>query len=236
MNGFCPTSTPIYGASVVRYNPPRANKSFLLLVEHSSQLACLCLVGSFQDQFDDHLRHWIEVPVRRTNAGIRKRIFMKTLYLSAILTLALTMPATRAFAQDNSTLESDIQVLRSDLRAQKTQIVSDQLKLSDSEAKAFWPIYREYDVELSKLGDEKVAIIKEYAKDYDTITDAQIQDLAQRTFKLESKRIDLREKYFKKISKAVSPKTAARFMQVDSRLDLLMNLQLADSIPMVANK
>lgn len=161
---------------------------------------------------------------------------MKTLCLSAILTLVLAMPAARAFAQDNSTLESDIQVLRSDLRAQKTQIVSDQLKLSDSEAKAFWPIYREYDVELSKLGDEKVAIIKEYAKDYDTITDAQIQDLAQRSFKLESKRIDLREKYFKKISKAVSPKTAARFMQVDSRLDLLMNLQLADSIPMVANK
>jgi len=139
-----------------------------------------------------------------------------------------------AFAQDNSTLESDIQVLRSDLRAQKTQIISDQLKLSDAEGKSFWPIYREYETELSKLNDEKVAIVKDYATSYDTITDTQIQSLADRTFKLDNKRTDLKQKYFKKISKAVSPKTAARFIQLENRLDLLLNLQLADSIPMIA--
>ena len=154
-------------------------------------------------------------------------------YLLAVLVITLALPALPAFGQD-STLESDIQVLRSDLRAQKTQIISDQLKLSDAEGKSFWPIYREYETELSKLNDEKVAIIKDYATSYDTITDAQIQSLAERTFKLDNKRTDLRQKYFKKISKAVSPKTAARFIQLESRLDLLLNLQLADSIPMIA--
>jgi hypothetical protein len=155
-------------------------------------------------------------------------------YLLAILAITLALPAMTAFAQDNSTLESDIQVLRSDLRAQKTQIISDQLKLSDAEGKSFWPIYREYETELSKLNDEKVAIIKDYAASYDTITDTQIQSLADRTFKLDNKRTDLKQKYFKKISKAVSPKTAARFIQLENRLDLLLNLQLADSIPMIA--
>jgi len=155
-------------------------------------------------------------------------------YLLAILAITLALPAMTAFAQDNSTLESDIQVLRSDLRAQKTQIISDQLKLSDAEGKSFWPIYREYETELSKLNDEKVAIIKDYATSYDTITDTQIQSLADRTFKLDNKRTDLKQKYFKKISKAVSPKTAARFIQLENRLDLLLNLQLADSIPMIA--
>ena len=155
-------------------------------------------------------------------------------YLLAILAVALALPATTAFAQDNSTLDSDIAVLRSDLRAQKTQIVSDQLKLSDAEGKTFWPIYRDYETEMSKLNDEKVSIIKDYAASYDTITDAQIQSLADRTFKLENKRTDLKQKYFKKISKAVSPKTAARFIQLDNRLDLLMNLQIADSVPMLA--
>jgi len=154
-------------------------------------------------------------------------------YLLAILAGALALPLMTASAQDNSTLESDIQVLRSDLRAQKTQIISDQLKLSDAEGKSFWPIYREYETELSKLNDEKVSIIKDYASSYDTITDTQIQSLADRTFKLESKRNDLKQKYFKKISKAVSPKTAARFIQLENRLDLLLNLQLADSIPMI---
>jgi 1-aminocyclopropane-1-carboxylate deaminase/D-cysteine desulfhydrase-like pyridoxal-dependent ACC family enzyme len=159
---------------------------------------------------------------------------MKNRYMLAILAVTLALPTLAAFAQDNSTLDSDIQVLRSDLRAQKTQIMSDQLKLSDAEAKSFWPIYREYETELSKLNDEKVAIIKDYAASYDTITDPQIQSLADRTFKLENKRTDLKQKYFKKISKSVSPKTAARFIQLENRLDLLLNLQIADSVPMLA--
>ena len=161
---------------------------------------------------------------------------MKNRCLFAILVATLALPALAAFAQDNSTLDSDIQVLRSDLRAQKTQIISDNLKLSDPESKAFWPVYREYETELSKLNDEKVSIIKDYAASYDNMTDAQVQSLADRSFKLEGKRNDLKQKYFKKISKAVSPKTAARFIQLENRLDLLMNLQIADSVPMVANK
>jgi hypothetical protein len=161
---------------------------------------------------------------------------MKNRCLFAILVATLALPAMAAFAQDNSTLDSDIQVLRSDLRAQKTQIISDNLKLSDPESKAFWPVYRDYETELSKLNDEKVSIIKDYAASYDNMTDAQVQSLADRSFKLENKRNDLKQKYFKKISKAVSPKTAARFIQLENRLDLLMNLQIADSVPMVANK
>ena len=88
---------------------------------------------------------------------------MKNRCLFAILVATLALPAMAAFAQDNSTLDSDIQVLRSDLRAQKTQIISDNLKLSDPESKAFWPVYRDYETELSKLNDEKVSIIKDYA-------------------------------------------------------------------------
>jgi hypothetical protein len=171
--------------------------------------------------------------MQKTKRGLP---IMKNRCLFAILVATLALPAMAAFAQDNSTLDSDIQVLRSDLRAQKTQIISDNLKLSDPESKAFWPVYRDYETELSKLNDEKVSIIKDYAASYDNMTDAQVQSLADRSFKLENKRNDLKQKYFKKISKAVSPKTAARFIQLENRLDLLMNLQIADSVPMVANK
>jgi hypothetical protein len=171
--------------------------------------------------------------MQKTKRGLP---IMKNRCLFAILVATLALPAMAAFAQDNSTLDSDIQVLRSDLRAQKTQIISYNLKLSDPESKAFWPVYRDYETELSKLNDEKVSIIKDYAASYDNMTDAQVQSLADRSFKLENKRNDLKQKYFKKISKAVSPKTAARFIQLENRLDLLMNLQIADSVPMVANK
>jgi hypothetical protein len=137
------------------------------------------------------------------------------------------------YAQDNASIDSDIQMLRADIRSDKTKIMADQMQLSDSEGKAFWPIYNDYDHELSKLNDERVALLKDYANSYDTLTDQQVQSLADRSFALQKKRIDLRQKYFKKVSKAVSPKSAARFIQVEDRVDMLLNLQLAANMPMV---
>jgi len=155
------------------------------------------------------------------------------LSLGLVVLLASVSASTRVWAQDNSSIDSDIQMLRADIRADKTKIMADQMQLSDAEGKAFWPIYNDYDNELSKLNDQRVALIKEYAQNYDTLTDQQVQSLADRSFSLAKKRIDLREKYFKKISKAVSPKSAARFVQVEDRVDMLLNLQLAANIPMV---
>jgi len=153
--------------------------------------------------------------------------------LSFMALLAVASVPTRLYAQDNSSIDSDIQILRSNLRADKTTVMADQLRLSDSEGKAFWPIYNDYDHELSKLNDERVAILKEYIQTYDTMTDQQVQSLAAQSFALAKKRIDLRQKYFKKVSKAVSPKTAARFVQVEDRVDMLVNLQLAANVPIV---
>jgi hypothetical protein len=159
----------------------------------------------------------------------------RSLLLWAALGMVLAVALPRVWAQDSG-VDSDIQLLRSDIRNDKVKIMTDQMQLNDADSKAFWPIYREYDNELSKLSDQKVDLIKEYAKNYDTMTDKEVQSLADRSFALQKKRIDLREKYFKKISKAVSPKSAARFVQVEDRVDMLLNLQLAANIPMVNNK
>jgi hypothetical protein len=78
-----------------------------------------------------------------------------------------------------------------------------------------------------------VALLREYADNYNNLTNDQVQSLARRSFDLEKQRLNLREDYFKKISRAVSPKTAARFAQVEDRIDMLLNLQLAASVPMV---
>jgi hypothetical protein len=158
------------------------------------------------------------------------------IFLSLLALLAVASVPTRIQAQDNASIDSDIQILRSDLRADKTKVMADQLQLSDTEGKAFWPIYNDYDHELSKLNDERVALLKEYVQSYDTMTDQQVQSLADRSFALQKKRIDLRQKYFKKITKAVSPKTAARFVQVEDRVDMLVNLQLASNVPIVQKK
>ncbi|HXY52021.1 MAG TPA: hypothetical protein VEI01_21420 [Terriglobales bacterium] len=158
---------------------------------------------------------------------------MRTKLLLCFAAGLISMSAATCVSQDNSSIDSDIQILRADIRSDKTKIMADQMQLSDTEGKAFWPIYNEYDQELSKLNDERVALLKEYANSYDTLTDQQVQSLADRSFALQKKRVDLRQKYFKKMSKAVSPKTAARFVQVEDRVDMLLNLQLAANLPMV---
>ena len=138
-----------------------------------------------------------------------------------------------ALAQDTA-LDSDIQILRSDIRADKTKLVSENMEFSDSEAKAFWPVYQSYETDLTNLNNEKVLLIKEYANSYDHMTDEEATSLTARNLALEKKRIDLKEHYFKRFSKVVPAKTAARFMQVDNRIDLLLNVQLASAIPLVA--
>lgn len=140
---------------------------------------------------------------------------------------------TSFVAAQNESIDSDIQVLRANIRADKVEVVSKAMDLSPKEAKAFWPIYNQYEADLSKLNDQRVELLKEYADKYDKLTNDEVQSLAGRTFALQRDRIDLRQQYFKKFSKALSPQTAARFVQVEDRIDQLLNLQLAASVPLV---
>jgi hypothetical protein len=140
---------------------------------------------------------------------------------------------SRIVAAQDTSIDSDIEVLRANIRADKMQLVTDEMHLSAKEAQTFWPIYREYDAGLTKLNDQKVDLLKEYADSYDNLTREKVQSLAHRNFELQKARVELRETFFNKIDQAVSPQTAARFVQVEDRIDLLLNLQLAASVPMV---
>jgi hypothetical protein len=158
---------------------------------------------------------------------------MKSARIVGVLFALVCCPFSAIVVAQDQSIDSDIQVLRANIRADKVQVVSKEMQLSDEEAKAFWPIYNEYEADLTKLNDRRMDLLKEYADKYENLTNDEVQSLARRNFALQKDRVDLREKYFKKISAAVSPKTAARFSQVEDHIDLLLNLQLAASVPMV---
>ena len=111
--------------------------------------------------------------------------------------------------------------------------ITELMEFTDAEDKAFWPIYREYDVELSKINDERVTGIEEYARNYDKVTDALADKLAIKALELESRRTALKEKYYARLKSALSPKTAARFLQVENQLLMIIDLQIAASLPIV---
>src|SRR5213596_1917059 len=122
------------------------------------------------------------------------------------------------------------ELLRSDIRTQKIAILTEMMEFSEKEDAVFWPIYREYDAELSKLGDERVALIAEYAKAYDTLTDATADALATRALDLEARRQAVKAKYYARVRSALTPRTALRFLQVEHQLQLLIDLQISAAL------
>ena len=119
------------------------------------------------------------------------------------------------------------------MRAQKVAILTEVMGFTEAEDEAFWPIYREYDAEMAKLGDERVALIAEYARNYATLTDAVAEKLASKALDLEARRQALKAKYYERIKTALSPRTALRFLQVEHSCCLIIDLQISAALPIV---
>jgi Spy/CpxP family protein refolding chaperone len=129
--------------------------------------------------------------------------------------------------------DSDIQLLRSDVQAGKHEIISATMQFTDAESAAFWPVYRDYARDQQVIGDERIALVKDYATNYDTMDDAKAKDMVQRMINIEDKTLNLREDYWPKFMKALGAKRAAKFCQVDNRLSLIITLQLTAAIPLI---
>ena len=132
-----------------------------------------------------------------------------------------------------ATVDRDLQLLRKDLRSQRKQIVAANVILTAAEAQKFWPIYDEYAAELAKINDTKLSLIKEYAANYAAFTDAQAQSIMERWTAADDAAIQLRIKYIPILQKVLPGKTVALFFQVDRRIGVLMDLQVASDIPLV---
>jgi hypothetical protein len=141
--------------------------------------------------------------------------------------------APPANAQSQASIDQDIQLLRGDIRSQKKEIVAANMNLTADEATKFWPIYDQYTAEVAKIGDTRVALIKEYAQSYNTMTDAQANDFMKRAAAIDQQFNATRSKYVPMFEKVISAKKTVLWFQIDRRLDLLINLQLAANIPVV---
>jgi Spy/CpxP family protein refolding chaperone len=141
--------------------------------------------------------------------------------------------APAASAQPHSVTDQDIEMLRQDIRAQRKEITAQNMTLTADEATKFWPIFDQYRKEAVKPNDERWALIKQYAASYNTITDAQANDFMQRATAVDQQLLALRLKYVPVFEKVISAKKTALWYQIDRRIDLLINLQLSASIPVV---
>ena len=159
------------------------------------------------------------------------------------LTLALSLSPRVVLAQGTSVAPPDatreanlrayVELLRSDLRSQKVAIITELMTFSEDEDAKFWPVYREYETELAKVNDDRLALIKDYAAQYEKLTDEVADRLARGALDVEARRTALKAKYYDRFKSVLSPKAAARFLQVENQILLILDLQVAASLPIV---
>jgi hypothetical protein len=139
---------------------------------------------------------------------------------------------TAASRENASSIDQEIAMLRSDLRSTRKQVIAANLKLTDTEAEKFWPTYDQYVAELVKINDAKYALIKEYLQSTN-MTDEQADGLSKRWLTVDESVIQLRLKYIPIFRKALSAKGTAQFFQLDRRVQIMIDLQLVSSIPLI---
>jgi hypothetical protein len=134
---------------------------------------------------------------------------------------------------DEQNTDANIQLLRQDIRSKRKQLVAANLPLTDTEATRFWPLYDRYIGETIKINDNRYAVIKEYAQSYQNMTDEQADSFIKRWLALDGDNTQLRLKYVPEFEKVISHKKTAMFFQIDRRVGMMIELQLASQVPLV---
>jgi hypothetical protein len=130
-------------------------------------------------------------------------------------------------------LDAEVNLMRKDLRDQKKQIVAQNLPLTPDEATKFWPVYDQYTADTIKVNDQRYALIKDYAAAYNNMTDEQASGYIKRWIGVDDAATQLRLKYIPMFEKVIPEKKVAMFFQIDRRLGLLLELQIAGQLPLV---
>ena len=141
----------------------------------------------------------------------------RPLFSLLALVCAVTAPSSSAIAQKETAtgveVEKDIALLRRNLRAEKKKVVALNMPLTETEATKFWPVYDQYTAAMSKHYDEFYTVIRDYAANQKTLTDAQAIDMIKRWSRIQVQLAQTREEYVPIIEKVIPGKKAAHFFR-----------------------
>jgi hypothetical protein len=129
-------------------------------------------------------------------------------------------------------LTSDIALTRASIQLRRQAIVTSVMDLTPTESQAFWPLYRDYRVEMAKVGDRVSKLLVQYTDQYDTLTDAQADQIMKEWLSIENAKNDVKKKYVARFKKILPSRKVMRFFQADNKLDALVNAKLASVVPL----
>ena len=149
--------------------------------------------------------------------------------MKKLLLISFLLALTNVFAQD---ADSYIEVLKSKIKTDKKAIITETMGFTEKESQAFWPIYNEFEYELEKLSGKRIANIKDFAANFDSLTNKKADELIKTSFSFQKDRISLNEKYYKKFAEALTPIVAAKYMQLENQIQLILDLSIAANLPL----
>ena len=152
-----------------------------------------------------------------------------SIVLAAVI--GVLLPRGCAAQAEEPSFDSYVDMMRADFHSDKVTIITEAMRFSDRDAKAFWPVYKNYDSELSKLNDQRVQVIKEYDRRFVTMNDAEAKSIAQRMFDYESRVAELKKRYFKQFNKVLPAFTVTKFFELEHRFDLMVDMQVVAALP-----
>ena len=148
---------------------------------------------------------------------------------------AMVLVVAGQVAAQEKSANTNMDILKDKIKADKKLLVASNMNLTDSEAKAFWPIYDAYQRDLQKINERLIKAITTYADAYnkDTLTDAQAKQITSDVIGVEESEVTLRRTYAAKLAKVLPGKKVARYLQIESKIRALVRFDLASQIPLV---
>jgi hypothetical protein len=151
--------------------------------------------------------------------------------LTIMVAAMLLVCMSPLMAQDKAS--DDMQILVAKIKADKKLLVADNMQLTEKEAKAFWPVYESYQNELFLLRTRTANLIKNYADNYETMTDAMAKKLLDESIAIETLRLKLAGSYLPKFRAVLPEKKVARYYQIENKINAALYYELAKRIPLV---
>ena len=148
--------------------------------------------------------------------------------MKKIFLIVFPFSITNVIAQD---VDSYIELLKSDVKENKKVVITQVMAFTEAQSEVFWPIYRDYEFELDKLSDKRINNIKDFAANYDSLTDEKANQLIENAFDFHEARNDLNKKYYEKFAEALTPIVAAKYMQLEYLIQTLIDLQINSNLP-----
>jgi hypothetical protein len=147
---------------------------------------------------------------------------------------AVALLAAPAYAQDQSA-EMNMQILRDKVKADKKAVVAANMQLSDADARVFWPVYEQYQKDLTAINDRLARAILAYADAYNAgpVSDATAKKLLEESIAIDESEVNLRREYAAKLTRVIPPAKAARYLQIESKIRAAIRYELAANIPLV---